>query len=188
MRRIVDQREYALRREQSLAQRGLDRRERLHRLERQQGRGHEAHELAESDVAVDPLPAAVEHAGGEAEAGQHLPQRADRGARARRLHEILAYPPDESAQTQRFVRLLAIGLDDPHALQRLRQRAVQIARYPDRAPGGVPDLLPLAAQIEDRERRAEQHDHAQPPIHVEHRAHQEDEAHAVPEEVGHHPQ
>ena len=59
-RGMVDQREDARRREQALAQCRLRGGERLQRLKGQHGGGHEAHEMAERDVAVDSLPPAVE--------------------------------------------------------------------------------------------------------------------------------
>ena len=136
--------------EQALAQRRLRRGERFQRLEGEHGGRHEAHEMAERDVAVDALPAAIEDRRRQPEAGHRLRDRAHGGARARRLHEVFADVADDLAEALRLALLLAVGLYDAHALQRLRQHAAEIAGFLQRAADRLADALFLPAEVEDR--------------------------------------
>ena len=63
--------------------------------------------------------------------------------------------PPEAA---RLVRLLAVGLHDAHALQRLRQHAAEVAVLLQRPADRAPDALLLPVEIEERDGRADQHE------------------------------
>ena len=102
--------------------------ERLQRLEGEQRGRHEAHEMAERDIAVDALPAAVEDRRRQADARSSTSETGPTAARERVVFiRYLRRLRDDLPEALRLARLLAVGLHDPHALQRLRQHAAELA-------------------------------------------------------------
>ena len=109
----------------------------LDRFEQERQRGHEGHDRAHRDVAVDRLVAPVQHDHRERHAGHHFHGREVGRVEAHGDHVRLAVVLVELGEAGLMGRLLAEAADHPDARQRLLQVAGDRPDRLSRAPEGT---------------------------------------------------